>query len=140
MPRSIDAAIKLMYVGALIAGVRLILDLIRLISIDLFTAPVFQAAVGAYVTMVFDAIAIALWCWPPRYAARGQSYSRTLASLLLSAGVVFFGLTLISPPEYADIYDVMIGAVELVTGAAAVWQLHLPDSTRYFTRMEAKKS
>lgn len=139
MPRSVDAAIKLMYVGALIAGVRLIVDIIRLVSDGLFTTPVFQAAVGAYVTIVFDVMAIALWCWAPRYAARGQSYARTLASLLLSAGVVFFGLTLISPLAYADIYDVMIGAVELVAGCAAVWQLHLPDSTRYFDRMEAKQ-
>lgn len=132
MPRSIDAALKLLAVGVLIGCLRLAFDIGRLIYEGAFSPLSAYPAVDFTLVLVSDAVAIVLWRWPVRYIRRANVYGRTLAQLLLALGGVWLVITLVAPGSYFDPYDVIIGIVEVVVGGCAVWQLHVAGSIAYF--------
>jgi hypothetical protein len=161
-PAPVLTAVKLMYVGAAVSTVTLIiaLALIPAIKAALRTAnPSLTAAqvsdVNTLITlaMVFGLAVIALWLWMARAASQGRNWARILSTVLF--GLATLGL-IGARPQYpggylahfvigGHVYSVIhsvFGATVLglivpvllwLVGFAAVWMLWRPASSTFFT-------
>jgi hypothetical protein len=162
-PAPVLTAVKLMYAGAAVSTVTLIiaLALIPAVKAALRTAtPGLTAAqvsdVNALITlgMVFGLAVIALWLWMARATGQGRNWARILSTVLFGLAT----LELISsrprhPSRYlahfavgGHVYSVIhsaFGATVLglivpvllwLTGLTAVWLLWRPASSAFFNR------
>ena len=140
-------AVKLMYTGAAVSAVGLIIGL-ALIIVDIDAAArgqflghslAAQKPLVITVWMVFGLVVIALWLWMARANGQGRIWARILSTVL-------FGLaTLQLPGGFTQpVSDAGFGATVLyyggtvlfvaawLVGAAAVWLLWRPASSAFF--------
>jgi hypothetical protein len=147
-PASVLTAVKLMYAGAAIGAVQLIIGL-ALIIVDIkaatrgqflghsLTAPQMRPVIIT-VWIVLGLIGIALWLWMARANGQGRNWARILSTVLFGlstlqlghpqpqgspAGfgvtVLYYGVTLLSVAAW-------------LAGAAAVWLVWRPVSSAFF--------
>jgi hypothetical protein len=135
--RTVRAAVQLMYAGAAVSVVKLIIVLSAAGNLDAYhltagghqlTAaqlshwrPVIIAAVIAVSLAV-----IALWLWMARAAGQGRNWARILSTVL-------FGLaTLGWAGKNGGVAALLFQLLTWLLGAAAVWQLWRPASSAFF--------
>jgi hypothetical protein len=161
-PAPVLTAVKLMYAGAAVSAVTLIISLalIPAIKAALRTAnPALTAAqlsdVDTLITlaMVFGLAVIAGWLWMARAASQGRNWARIVSTVLFGLGT----LELLRRPPYPGAYlahfviggqvypvihsvagEVVLGLLVPVlvwlTGLAAVWLLWRPASSAFFSQ------
>ena len=165
-PVPVLAAVKLMYVGAAVSAVTLIISLALIPAVRAAlrrTAPGLTAAqvsdVNILITlaMVFGLAVIAMWLWMARATSQGRNWARILSTVLFGLAT----LELITArPRYpgsylahfavgGHMYSVihsMFGATVLglivpvllwLTGVAVVWLLWSPACSAFFTPQSA---
>jgi hypothetical protein len=157
VPRSagtVRAAVKLMYAGAAVSTINLVILLALLgdiwarhaiLGYHLTAAQVSQALNPLAITMaiVLALVPIALWLWMARETGRGRNWARHVSGVLFCLATL--SLTSVIPQPVINISFVpavhlsfipALGpAVPVLTwlaGAAAVWLLWRPASTAYF--------
>ncbi len=152
--RTVRAAVRLMYAGAAVSTVNLIIILASIVDITAYHALLGHRLTAAQVsqllstsnvtlTVVTSLIPIALWLWMARGTARGQAWACFLSTVLfglatLSLSSVFpqgvFNISFI--PAVRISFFPLLGPTILVltwlAGAAAVWLLWCPASTAFF--------
>jgi hypothetical protein len=136
-PAPVLTAVKLMYAGAAVSTVTLIISLA--IAIDDVTAAARGRWLGYSLTaaklsqvkplivtlvMVSGLAVIALWLWMARANGQGRHWARILSTVLF--GVATLELT--SNHGLAQVFWV----VTWLTGLAAVWLLWRPASSAFF--------
>jgi hypothetical protein len=141
MPNSVQNAVKLMYAGAGLTAIELIVYLATIGSLrnaihkafpTYSSARVHQVEVSSIVfTLVILLIAIGLWIWTARASAAGRNYARI-------TGTVFFGLNTLNvllqlARPHASVALVVILLVWLA-GLGAVIMLWRRESGEYFSR------
>jgi hypothetical protein len=141
MPNSVQNAVKLMYAGAALTAIELIVYLATIGSLrnaihkafPTYSATrVHQVEVSSIVfTLVILLIAIGLWIWMARASAAGRNYARI-------TGTVFFGLNTLNvllqlARPHASVALVVILLVWLA-GLGAVIMLWRRESGEYFSR------
>ena len=144
-PQSIQNAVKLMYVGAGLSAVSLIVGLLTVNSLknaiqtanrtaakpltasQLHTAE----AVGIASIVVFGLLGIGLWLWMARANGRGKSWARVVASVLFGLNTLGL-LSVIARPNASltKIFDVLVWLV----GLGAIVFLYRRDSSEYFAQ------
>jgi hypothetical protein len=151
--RTVRAAVKLMYAGAAVSTVNLILFLVLIADIKAYHAILGHHLTAAQVSqlntlaiaipIVLDLVPIALWLWMARETGRGRNWARSLSTVLF--GLATLTLTSVFPQPVINISFVptvhissvpALGAIVPVltwlAGAAAVWLLWRPASTPFF--------
>jgi hypothetical protein len=141
MPNSVQNAVKLMYAGAGLTAVELIVYLATIGSLrnaihkafpTYSAARVHQVEVSSIVfTIVILIIAIGLWIWMARASAAGRSYARIVGSVFFGLNTLNVLLQLARP--HASVALIVILLVWLA-GLGAVIMLWRKESGAYFSQ------
>jgi hypothetical protein len=152
--RTVRAAVRLMYAGAAVSTVNLIIFLAltgdimarhAILGYHLTAAQVSQLLSTSAITVpiVLGLVPVALWLWMARATGRGRNWARGLSTVLF--GLATLSLTSVFPQPVFNIS--FVPAVHLsfvpalgptltvltwLAGAAAVWLLWRPASTTFF--------
>jgi hypothetical protein len=151
VPRSagtVRAAVRLMYAGAAVSTVNLILLLTFIGDIKARHAVAGHRLTAAQVShlnmntlvitelIVSGLIPVALWLWMARANGQGRNWARSLSMLLFGLATLDLTGAFGTPGIRVSLVPVVFGpALPVLTwlaGLAAVWQLYRPASTAYF--------
>jgi hypothetical protein len=141
-PPSIRTAVKLMYAGAVLAGVSFIVGLAtigslkqaiinasvkKLTSSQLHTAEV----VGVSTIVILGLIGIGLWLWMAWANGRGRNWARIVAAVLFGLNTLGL-LSAVARPNAVGtkIFD----ALGWLVGLGATYYLWRKDSSEYFAQ------
>jgi hypothetical protein len=152
--RTVRAAVRVMYAGAAVSTVNLIIVLALIGDIRAYHAILGHHLTAAQVsqqlntlaiavTIVLDLVPIALWLWMARETGRGRNWARNLSAML--SGLATLSLTSVFPQPVINISFVptvhlsfvpalgpIIVVLTWLAGAAAVALLWHPASTPFF--------
>jgi len=133
--RTVQAALRLMYAGAAVSAVGLIIGL-ALIIVDIkaaargrflghsLTAPQMRPLIIT-VWILFGLAAIALWLWMARANGQGRNWARILSTVL-------FGLATLHLSNNKGAVEWVFAVGTWLVGLAAVWLLWRPSSNAFF--------
>ena len=142
-PPSVLNAVKLMYVGAAVSTVTLLISLIlSLTNIasskatirqghpSYTTSQVNQAfTIGITVAVVSGVIGVALWLWMARANSQGRNWARILSTVLFGLATLdLFGV--ISQPK--TVLGLVFPVLTWLVGAGAVYFLWRGESSEFF--------
>src|SRR6266571_4959403 len=138
-PQPVQMAVNLMYAGAALSAIELIVGLATIGSLKsaikkadpTFTASqVHSAQVGLVAFAVFfGLLAVGLWTWMAFANKAGKSWARIVGTVLAGINTVFLLLSLIRPhASLGLVFSLLVWA----TGVGAVILLWRPESSRYF--------
>jgi hypothetical protein len=148
-PRSVQNAVKLMYVGAGISALTLIIGLATIGSMKSaiqsaavrngkpLTATQLHAAetFGIALVIIIGLIGIGLWVWMARTNGAGKSWARVVATVLFALDTLSVLLGLARPNAIGTkIFDLLIWLV----GLGAIVLLYQRESSAYFNAQSRK--
>ena len=138
-PPSVLNAVKLMYIGAAVSTVSLI---VSFIDIGGTKAAIRKARPNLTATqvnqlntfiitlaIVSGLIGIALWLWMARANGQGKNWARIVSTVLFGLATLDL-IGVLSEPKTA--VGLVFPVLTWLVGAAAVWLLWRPDSTAFF--------
>jgi hypothetical protein len=151
--RTVRAAVQLMYAGAAVSTVELIILLAVIGDIKAYHAVLgyrFTAAqvsqfntLAITVAIVFTLVPVALWLWMARANGQGKNWARILSTVLF--GLATLSLTSVFPQpvinlsfvptvhlSFVPVLGTAIPVLTWLAGAAVVWLLWRPASTAFF--------
>lgn len=139
-PNSVQTAVKLMYAGAALSLIELVVSLVTISSLKsailkkfphYTTAQVHSAEVAIVVGVVIEAvIAIGLWLWMARANAAGRNYARITGTVLFVVYTLFLLLDLRRPSVGIGL---VFSLLVWLAGLGAVIMLWRRESSDYFT-------
>jgi hypothetical protein len=149
VPRSagpVRAAVRLMYAGAAVGTVNLILVLAVIVDIKAGHAVLGHRLTAAQVSalnpvaitfaIVSALVPVAVWLWMARANGQGWNWARSLSTVLFGVATLDLTGTFRTPVIQLSLVPVYFGPVipvlSWLIGLAAVWQLWRPASTAYF--------
>jgi hypothetical protein len=146
-PAPVLTAVKLMYAGAAVSTVELIIGL-ALIIVDIKAAArgrflghslAAQKPLIITVWIVFGLVVIALWLWMARANGQGRNWARILSTVLFGLAALQLRGDFTQPVSHAGFGATVLyyGGTALfvaawLVGAAAVWLLWRPASSAFF--------
>ena len=146
-PAPVLTAVKLMYAGAAVSAVELIIGL-ALIVVDIEAAArgrflghslAAQKPLVITVWIVFGLAVIALWLWMARANGQGRNWARILSTVLFGLAALQLPGVFTQPVSHAGFGATVLyyGGTALfvaawLVGAAAVWLLWRPASRTFF--------
>ena len=144
--RTVRAAVKLMYAGAAVSTVNLII-LMALIG----DAKAYHAMLGYHLTaaqvsrlttlfitvsILWALVPIALWLWMARACGRGRNWARIVSTLLFGVATLdltgFFGPRGFRVSLVLTVFGPTIPVLYWLVGLAVVWLLWRPASRAFF--------
>ena len=138
-PPSVVNAVKLMYIGAAVSTVSLIVAFIDISGTkaaikrarpDLTATQVNQLNTFIItLAIVSGLIGIALWLWMARANGQGKNWARIVSTVLFGLATLDL-IGVFSQPKTA--IGLVFPVLTWLVGAAAVWLLWRPDSTAFF--------
>jgi hypothetical protein len=142
-PEPIRVAVSLMYIGAGLAGLSIVLVLLLMGSLrdqvrdnnPTFSDSRVDTAVtyGVTIVIVSALIGVALWLWMAHENGAGKLWARTVATVL---GVLNIVLTLIRMGANTTGVNIL-GLVYIALAVAILVLLYRPDSTAYYRAKSA---
>ena len=142
------AAVKLMYAGAAVSTVNLIILLAVFADIKAYHAILRQhltaAQVSQYSTLVITVctlwalVPIAVWLWMARACGRGRNWARIVSTVLFGAATLNLtsAFNWLPPGNHLTlvpmIYGPTVPVLYWLVGLAVVWLLWRPASRAYF--------
>jgi hypothetical protein len=152
--RTVRAAVRVMYAGAVVSTVNLIIFLALIGDIGAYHAILGYHLTAAQVSQALNPLAIteavalslvpvALWLWMAQETGRGRNWARGLSTVLfglatLSLSSVFplSGINISFVPavrlSFVPLLGPMVTSLTWLAGLVAVWLLWRPASTMYF--------
>jgi hypothetical protein len=154
--RTVRAAVRLMYAGAAVSTVNLIILLVFIGDIKAYYAV--DAVLGQRLTaaqvsqvshlnsqlstalitqaIVFGLVPIALWLWMARANGQGRNWARSLSTVLFGLATLDLTGAYQTPGIRVDFVPTVLGAtfpvVTWLVGLATVWLLWRPASSAFF--------
>ena len=143
--RTVRAAVRLMYAGAAVSTVNLIILLAVIGDINAYHAVLGHRLTAAQVSHLDSGITlviatglvpIAVWLWMARENGQGRNWARSLSTVLF--GVATLDLTgafktpVIQVEFVPMVFGPIIPALTWLVGLAAVWLLWRPASSAFF--------
>ena len=142
-PPSVVNAVKLMYIGAAVSTVSLIVAFIDIGGTkaaikrarpDLTATQVNQLNTFIItLAIVSGLIGIALWLWMARANGQGKNWARIVATVLFGLATLDL-IGVFSQPKTA--IGLVFPVLTWLVGAATIWLLWRPDSTAFFKPQE----
>jgi hypothetical protein len=144
--RTVRAAVRLMYAGAVVSTVNLIILLAFIGYIRAYRAMLGHRLTAAQVSqlntsfitlaVVSDLVPIALWLWMARENGQGRNWARSLSTVLFGLATLDLTGAFRTPVIRITVVPMLFGpTVPVLTwlaGLAAVWLLWRPASTAFF--------
>src|ERR1017187_5292919 len=146
VPAPVLTAVKLMYAGAAVSTVELIIGL-ALIIVDIkaaargrflghsLTAPQMRPLIIT-LWIVFSLVAIALWLWVARANGQGRNWARILSTVLFGLATLqlrgVFRTPVIRVGVGVTVFGPTFPVLTWLVGLAAVWLLWRPASSAFF--------
>jgi hypothetical protein len=140
-PPPLLTAVRLMYVGAALSVLFLILGLALAGSLrdqiaedqpDLSTSELDAAvAISTAFAVIIGLISVGLWIWMAVMNRKGRSWARIVATILGGLNIVF---TLIGLTQNTGIGTV-VNLISIALAAAILWLLYRPESSAYYAAM-----
>jgi hypothetical protein len=144
--RTVRAAVRLMYAGAAVSTVNLIMVLAFIVEIKAGHAVPGQRLTAAQVSqvntlvvtllIVSSLVPIVLWLWMARANGQGRRWARGLSTALFGLATLdltgAFGTPGIRESLVPVVYGPAVPVLTWLAGLAAVWLLWRPDSTAFF--------
>jgi hypothetical protein len=146
-PAPVLTAVKLMYAGAAVSAVELIIGL-ALVIVDIkaasrgqFLGHSLAAQKPLVITLwiVFGLVMIGLWLWMARANGQGRNWARILSTVLFGLATLQLTSDFTQPVSHAGFGATVLyyGGTALfvaawLAGAAAVWLLWRPASRAFF--------
>ena len=147
-PAPVLTAVKLMYAGAAVSTVNLIIGLVFIIGDNsagratvnghILTAAQVSHWLPVLITVaiVSGLVVIALWLWMARANGQGRNWARIVSTVLFGLATLQLIAGLRQPASHAGfavmVFGVIVPVLALVVGLAAVWLLWRPASTAFF--------
>jgi hypothetical protein len=138
-PPSVLNAVKLMYVGAAVSTVSLIISLAFIGSVKStlrtefphYTTSQIDRAFGAFIAIaiISAGIGIGLWLWMAWANRQGKNWARITSSVLFAIETLTL-LEAVRGPKNA--LDLVFPVLTWLVGLGAVWLLWRPDSNAFF--------
>jgi hypothetical protein len=139
-PQSIRNAVRLMWVGAAISGIGIIVaftqsgelrDQLREAD-DTLTADELDTAVAVGLTFIgiVGVISIALWLWMAATNGQGRSWARTVATVLGGLNVVFTGLSFFG--DQLTPLNAVFSVLGIALAVTILVLLYRPESNAYY--------
>jgi hypothetical protein len=128
---TIRAAVRLMWAGAAITTIGMLVAIISLADGDRSVASLRLAGhaqplwLAVAVGLSAGAALIALWLWLARATSEGRSWARYLATVL-------FGLATLHPFSDKGTFQLLFSLATSLIGLGAIWQLWRPASSAFF--------
>jgi len=142
-PPSVVNAVKLMYIGAAVSTVSLIVAFIDISGTkaaikrarpDLTATQVNQLNTFIItLAIVSGLIGIALWLWMARANGQGKNWARIVSTVLFGLATLDL-IGVFSQPKTA--IGLVFPVLTWLVGAATIWLLWRPDSTAFFKPQE----
>jgi hypothetical protein len=139
-PPSIRKAVRLMWAGAALSAIGIILtflqtdeikDAIRDEDSSLTAEEVDDAlAFALTLTVVIGLIAIGLWLWMASANGKGKPWARTVATVFGGLNLLFFLLGLVQGQTTA--LGIVLGLISVALAAVILFFLYQEDSNRYY--------
>jgi hypothetical protein len=132
--RTVRVAVRLMYAGAAVTTLSLIISIISLPFIGHSAAMLRLAGrsqpfwVATTVEIVGGLVGIALWLWMARANSQGRNWARVLSTVLLALAT----LELVSFSEAPTLLGLIFWTPTWLVGLTAVWLLWRPASSAFF--------
>jgi hypothetical protein len=146
--RTVRAAVKLIYAGAAVSTVNLIIFLAVIVDIKAYhailghrltAAQLSQASTPVITTFIlWDLVPIAVWLWMARACGRGRNWARIVSTVLFGAATLNLTSTFnwLPPGNHLTLVPMINGPTLSVlywlVGLAVVWLLWRPASRAYF--------
>ena len=144
-PQPVTRAVRLMYAGAALSALEIILGLVTIGSLksairsqypNYSTNQIHAAQVAAIaVAVVIGAIAIGLWLWMAWANGKGKSWARIVATVLFGLNTIDL-LTLITRPH--SVISLIFALLVWLAGLGAIYFLWQRESSAYFQAMSAR--
>jgi hypothetical protein len=138
-PQSVLNAVKLMYVGAAVSTVSLVIslasiggtkDAIRKAKPSLTATQVNQLNTFIItLAIVSGLVGIGLWLWMARASGRGRNWARIVSTVLFGLATLDL-IGVFSEPKTA--LSLIFPVLTWVVGLGAIWLLWRPESTAFF--------
>ena len=135
VPAPVLSAVKLMYAGAAVFTVSLIISIILVPFIGRSAATLRLAGRSQPLPVVITVgiagglVVIALWLWMARANSQGRNWARILSTVLL--GLATLNLTNVFSGTQT-VLGLIFWAPTWLAGLAAVWLLWRPESSAFF--------
>jgi hypothetical protein len=140
-PTSVQTAVRLMYVGAGLSFIELLVGLVTISSVksaiirayphytpsQVHSLEVASVGIGVLVGL----ISIGLWLWMARASANGHNYARITGTVFFGLNSLFLVLSLARP--HASL-GLVFNLLVWLAGLGAVIMLWRSDSTAYFSQ------
>jgi hypothetical protein len=144
--RTVRAAVRLMYAGAAVSTVNLILLLAVIGDVKAYHAVLGHHLTAAQVSqlntsfitlsVVSDLVPIALWLWMARETGQGRNWARSLSTVLFGLATLdltgAFGTPVIQLTVVPMLFGPTLPVLTWLAGLAAMWQLWRPASSAFF--------
>ena len=144
-PPSVLNAVKLMYVGAAVSTVSLVISLvdisgtkeaIRKARPSLTAAQVNQLNTFIItLAIVSGVIGVALWLWMARANGQGKNWARITSTVLFAIETLSVLEALRGPKT---VVDLVFPVLTWVVGLGAIWFLWRPESSAFFKTQELR--
>jgi hypothetical protein len=141
MPTSVHTAVRLMYVGAGLSFIELLVGLVTIGSVKAAIIKAYPhytarqvhslevASIG--IGVLVGVVAIALWLWMARANAAGRNYARISGTVFFGLNTVFLLLSLARPhASLGLVFNVLVW----LAGLGAVIMLWRSESRPYFSQ------
>ena len=133
--RTVRAAVKLMYAGAAVSTVNLVI-LLALIG-DIKGSASWLNTPFIPVSIAWSLAPLALWLWMARETGRGRNWARIVSTVLFGAATLDLTGPFGSPGIRVSLVPVVQGSTIIpvlywLVGAAVVWLLWRPASSAFF--------
>jgi hypothetical protein len=146
-PSSVVQAVRLMYAGAVVSAVSLVVGLATTGSLrtalhksdpSLTPAQLHTAQTALVIGSVFiGLIGIGLWVWMARTNQAGKSWARIVATVLFGLDTVFL---LLGVARAGAAAGTLVSILTWLIGGGAVFLLWRKDSTEYFATQSAPRA
>jgi hypothetical protein len=144
-PQPVRTAVRLMYVGAALSAIEIIIGLVTISSLksairsqypgytssQLHTAEV----VGVTTVVVIGLIAIGLWLWMAWANGAGKNWARIVATVFFGLNTIDL-LTLVARPHAT--FGLVLAIVVWLVGLGAILLLWQRESSAYFQARSAR--
>ena len=144
-PQPVTRAVRLMYAGAALSALEIILGLVSIGSLKSaitshyphYTAHQIHALeVGTIaIAVVIGAISMGLWLWMAWANGRGKSWARIVASVLFALNTLNL---LISIPRPHSVVSLIFALLVWLAGLGAIYFLWQRESSAYFQATSAR--
>lgn len=131
-PPPITKAVKLLRIGAVVTGLRLLLNVVLAITDDRFDMSAFSVSTLLFFGGTVGLLAgIAMWLWMAEATARGKGWARAVSVVMAGFGLILLMFDFFDVASIGWI-GLVLGVMQTGIGVMAVWQMYDEQSENYY--------